>query len=90
MAWGCGYDFDSVIPRGRLSPKGPVGSLIVCWEMGLVLDVSPPIFVRNILQASVLRRQSPASVGVGVLAIHQVSGVSDFQGRVSKDLPLRR
>ena len=43
---------------------GPVGSLIVRWEMGLVLDVSPPIFVRNILQASVLRRQSPASVGV--------------------------
>ena len=64
VAWGCGCDFDSVIPRERLSPKGPVGSLIVRWEMGLVLDVSPPIFVRNILQASVLRRQSPASVGL--------------------------
>ena len=64
VAWGYGCDFDSVIPRERLSPKGPVGSLIVRWEMDLVLDGSPPIFVRNIWQASVLRRQSPASVGV--------------------------
>ena len=48
VASGCGYDFDSVIPRGKLSPKGPVGSLIVRWGMDLVLDGSPPIFVRNI------------------------------------------
>lgn len=48
LAWGCGYDFESVIPRGKLSPKGPVGSLIVRWEMDLVLDGSPPIFLRSI------------------------------------------
>lgn len=66
VAWGYGCDFDSVIPRGTLSPKGPVGSLIVRWEMDLVLDGSPPIFVRNTWQASVLRRQSPASVGWSV------------------------
>ena len=65
VAWGCDCDFDSVIPRERLPPKGLVGSLIVRWEMRLVLDVSLPIFVRNILRASVQRRQSPASVGVG-------------------------
>ena len=46
VAWGC--DCDSVTPRERLCPKGPVGSLIVRWKMGLVLDVSPPIFARNI------------------------------------------
>ena len=64
VAWDCGCDFDSVIQRGKLSPKDPVGSLIVRWEMDLVLDGSPPIFVRNIWQASVLRHQSPASGGV--------------------------
>lgn len=48
VAWGCDCDFDSVIPREKLCPKGPAGSSIVRWELGLVLDVSPPIFARNI------------------------------------------
>lgn len=95
VAWGCGCDFDSVTPRERWSPRGPVGSLIVRSEMALVLDVSLPIFVRNILQASVLRRQSPASVGEWSVSHTLSPGSFRFckdGGRVSvsEDLPLRR
>ena len=44
-----GCDCDLVIPREMWCPMGPVGSLIVCSSKILVvLDVSPPTFVRSI------------------------------------------
>ena len=43
-----GCDCNLVIPREMWCPKDPGGSLTVCSKKSLVvLDVSPPIFVRS-------------------------------------------
>ena len=43
-----GCDCSLVIPREMWCPKDPGGSLTVCSKKSLVvLDVSPPIFVRS-------------------------------------------
>jgi len=44
------------------------------WKRALVLDVSPPICVRSIWQASALRHRSPASVTESPVSLEVLAG----------------